>query len=113
MPTRPSSTPASRFLQLLLVVVIACAVPGVRCSDRRFPHLDRVRELHRREGSSSAEQEAAARGLLARLLPSHSTSFEFRVISTVCVLCCLGIVGSVCDVVMLNASDVRCRFGVA
>ncbi|CAD6261970.1 unnamed protein product [Miscanthus lutarioriparius] len=82
MPTRPSSTPASRFLQLLLVVVIACAVPGVRCSDRRFPHLDRVRELHRREGSSSAEQEAAARGLLARLLPSHSTSFEFRVIST-------------------------------
>ncbi|KAG0527829.1 hypothetical protein BDA96_06G266800 [Sorghum bicolor] len=82
MPTRPSSTPASRFLQLFLVVVIACAVPGVRCSDRRFPHLDRVRKLHRREGSSSAEQEAAARGLLARLLPSHSTSFEFRVIST-------------------------------
>ncbi|ONM12890.1 Alpha-N-acetylglucosaminidase [Zea mays] len=77
----------SRFLQLLLVVVIACAVPGVRCSDRRFPHLDRVRELQRREGSSSAEQEAAARGLLARLLPSHSTSFEFRVISTSTELC--------------------------
>lgn len=97
----------------MLVVVIACTVPGVRCFDRRFPHLDRVRELHRREGSSSAEQEAAARGLLARLLPSHSTSFEFRVISTVRVFCCLGIVGSVCDVVMLNASDVRCCFGVA
>ncbi|PWZ41645.1 Alpha-N-acetylglucosaminidase [Zea mays] len=77
----------SRFLQLLLVVVIACAVPGVRCSDRRFPHLDRVRELQRREGSSSAEQEAAARGLLARFLPSHSTSFEFRVISISTELC--------------------------
>ncbi|OEL29722.1 Alpha-N-acetylglucosaminidase [Dichanthelium oligosanthes] len=79
---RLSSTPDSRFLPLLLFVVIACAVPGVRCSGRRFPHLDRVRELHRREGSSSAEQEAAARGLLERLLPSHSASFEFRVIST-------------------------------
>ncbi|RCV35752.1 hypothetical protein SETIT_7G265200v2 [Setaria italica] len=78
---RPSSGPASRFLTLLLVVVIACAVPRVRCSDRRFPHLDRVRELHRREGSSSAEQEAAARGLLERILPSHSASFEFRIIS--------------------------------
>ncbi|CAL5029630.1 unnamed protein product [Urochloa decumbens] len=79
---RPSSTLASRFLSLLLVAVIASAVPGVRCSDRRFPHLDRVRELHRQEGSSSAEQEAAARGLLERLLPSHSASFDFRTIST-------------------------------
>ncbi|WVZ87458.1 hypothetical protein U9M48_034093 [Paspalum notatum var. saurae] len=78
----PTSTPAPRSLSILLIVVIACAVSGVRCSDGRFPHLDRVRELHRREGSSPAEQEAAARGLLSRLLPSHSTSFEFRVIST-------------------------------
>jgi alpha-N-acetylglucosaminidase len=87
---RPSSGPASGFLKLLLVVVIACAVPRVRCSDQRFPHLDRVRGLHRREGSSSAEQEAAARGLLKRILPSHSASFEFRVISTVRVLRCSG-----------------------
>nr|CAB3488496.1 unnamed protein product [Digitaria exilis] len=80
---RPSSSPASRLLPLLqLAVVIAGTVPGVRCSDRRFPHLDRVRELHRREGSSPAEQEAAARGLLQRILPSHSASFEFRIIST-------------------------------
>jgi len=76
------------LLTLLLFVVIACAVPEARCSDRRFPHLDRVRELHRREGSSSAEQEAAARGLLERLLPSHSASFEFRVISKVRALRC-------------------------
>ncbi|KAF8660246.1 hypothetical protein HU200_057812 [Digitaria exilis] len=80
---RPSSSPASRLLPLLLAILIAGAVPGVRCSDRRFPHLDRVRELHRREGSSPAEQEAAARGLLQRILPSHSASFEFRIISTV------------------------------
>nr|CAB3485986.1 unnamed protein product [Digitaria exilis] len=79
---RPSSSPASRLLPLLLAILIAGAVPGVRCSDRRFPHLDRVRELHRREGSSPAEQEAAARGLLQRILPSHSASFEFRIIST-------------------------------
>ncbi|CAD6259287.1 unnamed protein product [Miscanthus lutarioriparius] len=104
MPTRPSSTPASRFLQLLLVIVITCAVPGVRCSDRRFPHLDRVRELQRREGSSSAEQEAAARGLLARLLPSHSTSFEFRVISTVIKRC-------ECTKQMLGVSGVEISAG--
>ncbi|KAL6651905.1 hypothetical protein ACP70R_010830 [Stipagrostis hirtigluma subsp. patula] len=80
MPPLPH--PAPRFLPLLLLVVIACATSGARCSDRRFPHLDRLRELHHRERRPAAEQEAAARGLLERLLPSHSASFEFRVIST-------------------------------
>lgn len=75
----PSSSPAPRFL--LLVVVLACASVEVTCSDRRFPHLDRLSELHRRERRPPAEQMDAARGLLARLLPSHSASFEFRVIS--------------------------------
>uniref|UniRef100_A0A0D9WAE7 Alpha-N-acetylglucosaminidase n=1 Tax=Leersia perrieri TaxID=77586 RepID=A0A0D9WAE7_9ORYZ len=77
---------APRFHRvILLLVALACAAASeVGCSDddRRFPHLDRVRELHRREGGPAAEQEAAARGLLARLLPSHSGSFDFRVIST-------------------------------
>lgn len=76
--------PAPRLLRvLLLLVALACATSGVGCSDPRFPHLGRVRELHRGEGRPAAEQEAAARGLLALLLPSHSGSFDFRVISAV------------------------------
>ncbi|XP_062226954.1 alpha-N-acetylglucosaminidase-like [Phragmites australis] len=74
-------SPSPRVLPLLLVVVIACAASEVRCSDGRFPHLERLRELHRRGSSPPTEQEAAARGLLERLLPSHSASFEFRIIS--------------------------------
>jgi alpha-N-acetylglucosaminidase len=81
----PPSSPTPRFL--LLVAVIACAVSGVSCSGPRFAHLDRVRELQHRERRPPAEQVDAAAGLLARLLPSHSASFEFRVIPTVRVFC--------------------------
>ncbi|TVU16373.1 hypothetical protein EJB05_39932 [Eragrostis curvula] len=76
-----SASPAPRVFRILLAVVIASAAWEVARANRRFPHLGRLRELHRRESSPAAEQEAAARGLLERLLPSHSASFEFRVIS--------------------------------
>jgi alpha-N-acetylglucosaminidase len=84
-----SSTPRI----LLLAVVLACAASRVSCSGPRFAHLDRVRELQHGERPPPAEQVDAAAGLLARLLPSHSASFEFRVISTVRALCFSGILG--------------------
>jgi alpha-N-acetylglucosaminidase len=80
----PPSSLALRFL--LLALALSCAASGASCSGQRFAHLDRVRELHRRERRPPAEQVDAAVGLLARLLPSHSASFEFGIISTVRVL---------------------------
>ncbi|OAY83861.1 Alpha-N-acetylglucosaminidase [Ananas comosus] len=43
--------------------------------------LSRVLEIHEREREPASVQEEAVRGLLDRLLPSHSSSFEFKIVS--------------------------------
>ncbi|KAJ0965488.1 hypothetical protein J5N97_026626 [Dioscorea zingiberensis] len=43
-------------------------------------HLSHLLETHERERPPASVQEAAARGVLSRLLPSHSSSFDFQII---------------------------------
>ncbi|XP_042376308.1 alpha-N-acetylglucosaminidase-like [Zingiber officinale] len=43
--------------------------------------LARLLDIQRREQSPPSVQLAAARGLLARLLPSHISSFDFEIVS--------------------------------
>ncbi|EEF52063.1 alpha-N-acetylglucosaminidase [Ricinus communis] len=44
-------------------------------------YISRLLEIQERERASPSVQLAAARGVLHRLLPSHSSAFEFRIIS--------------------------------
>lgn len=48
-----------------------------------FKYISRLLEVQDRERASPSVQVAAAYGLLHRLLPSHSSAFEFRIISKV------------------------------
>jgi alpha-N-acetylglucosaminidase len=43
--------------------------------------ISRTLQIQHRERSPPSVQEAAARSVLLRLLPSHSDSFHFRIIS--------------------------------
>ncbi|KAJ4791850.1 Alpha-N-acetylglucosaminidase [Rhynchospora pubera] len=45
------------------------------------PDLSCLYETHERERSPASVQETAVHGLLMRLLPSHASSFQFRIIS--------------------------------
>ena len=46
-------------------------------------YISRILEIQDRERAPPAVQVAAARGVLRRLLPSHSSSFHFEIVSKV------------------------------
>ncbi|XP_039131120.1 alpha-N-acetylglucosaminidase-like [Dioscorea cayenensis subsp. rotundata] len=71
-----ASTPTSLLLSLLFsALCLVHSSPLIH-----FSHLSHLLDVHERERPSASVQEAAARGLLNRLLPSHSSSFDFQVI---------------------------------
>ncbi|KAG9449509.1 hypothetical protein H6P81_009474 [Aristolochia fimbriata] len=53
---------------------------SLSCGTETF-HLSRIVEIHERERASHSVQITAARGALHRLLPEHSSSFEFEIVS--------------------------------
>ncbi|XP_068641761.1 alpha-N-acetylglucosaminidase-like isoform X2 [Aristolochia californica] len=50
-------------------------------SETEASHLSRILEIHEREHAYPSVQIAAAHGVLHRLLPAHSSSFEFEIVS--------------------------------
>ncbi|XP_064993348.1 alpha-N-acetylglucosaminidase [Musa acuminata AAA Group] len=67
------------FLSLLFLVFLLPWAAG--SSPLELSHLYRVLHVQERERLPPAVQVAAARGLLARLLPFHVSSFEFEIVS--------------------------------
>ncbi|XP_072977763.1 alpha-N-acetylglucosaminidase-like [Typha angustifolia] len=67
--------------RLLFLLLFCFALWMAGSSPIEFFHISRVLEIQERERETASVQETAARGLLDRLLPSHSSSFEFEIIS--------------------------------
>ncbi|CAN1317483.1 NAGLU [Linum perenne] len=63
---------------LLLLRIFPC---GQSVSTLGVGSISRILEIQDRERAPASLQVAAARGVLRRLLPSHSSSFEFRIVS--------------------------------
>eukprot|EP00268_Persea_americana_P003409 TRINITY_DN11036_c0_g1_i2.p1 TRINITY_DN11036_c0_g1~~TRINITY_DN11036_c0_g1_i2.p1 ORF type:complete len:807 (+),score=156.57 TRINITY_DN11036_c0_g1_i2:225-2645(+) len=64
------------FLQFFFIFLALAQNPGLEGS-----HLSRIFDILDREASPPSVQEGAARGVLARLLPSHLSSFDFKIVS--------------------------------
>ncbi|XP_077237893.1 alpha-N-acetylglucosaminidase-like [Tasmannia lanceolata] len=69
----------SSFFFFLFLLCYVSFIP--HSSAIEFSHLSRLIEIQDREGASPSVQEAAARGLLRRLLPSHLSCFDFKIVS--------------------------------
>ncbi|KAJ6793122.1 putative alpha-N-acetylglucosaminidase [Iris pallida] len=67
---------ATRTLLTLLFLLRLCSSSPIESS-----HLSRLLDIHERDRPLPSVQEAAARGVLGRLLPSHLSSFDFRIVS--------------------------------
>ncbi|KAJ0965515.1 hypothetical protein J5N97_026653 [Dioscorea zingiberensis] len=68
-------------IALLLFLLFFSAPPLAHPSPlTHHSHLSHLLETHERERPPASVQEAAARGVLSRLLPSHSSSFDFQII---------------------------------
>ena len=65
-----------KFLILVLAVLLPVALSKNEAIEALLQRLDSKR-------SSPSVQEAAARGVLRRLLPTHLSSFEFKIVSKV------------------------------
>ncbi|KAM1295527.1 hypothetical protein FF1_015469 [Malus domestica] len=71
----PTFSPAFTILLTILFLDLAySSTVGVR-------HISRLLEIQDREKAPPHVQVAAARGVLRRLLPSHSSSFDFQIVS--------------------------------
>ncbi|CAN1133086.1 hypothetical protein LINPERHAP1_LOCUS14155 [Linum perenne] len=68
---------------LLLLRIFPC---GQSVSTLGVGSISRILEIQDRERAPASLQVAAARGVLRRLLPSHSSSFEFRIVSKILLL---------------------------
>lgn len=62
------------FLIFIFSIPSSTAATGVNA-------ISRLIEIQDRERATPSVQEAAARGVLLRLLPSQSSSFQFRIVS--------------------------------
>ncbi|CAM8912675.1 unnamed protein product [Rhodiola kirilowii] len=65
----------------VLFLVVVTIISAAHCSTIGVEYVSRLLEIQDRERAPAAVQVAAARGVLERLLPSHSASFEFRIVS--------------------------------
>ncbi|KAM0943189.1 putative alpha-N-acetylglucosaminidase [Dioscorea sansibarensis] len=72
-----ASTPTPFLLSLLFFSAL-CLVQS--SPPIHFSHLSHLLDVHERERPSALVQEAAARGVLSRLLRSHNSSFDFQII---------------------------------
>ena len=77
-PTMDSQLPAIIFLTLVL-----CTFSFARSSTIGVGYISRILEIQDRERAPPSVQVAAARAVLRRLLPSHSSSFDFQIVSKV------------------------------
>ncbi|KAL5813955.1 hypothetical protein ACOSQ4_024596 [Xanthoceras sorbifolium] len=68
-----------RSISLLFVALSVLSL--AQSSTIGVQYISRLLEIHDRERAPPSVQVAAAYGLLQRLLPSHSSAFEFRIIS--------------------------------
>lgn len=67
----------------LVFVLTLCSCLLALSSTIGVDSISRLLEIQDRERAPPSVQEAATRGVLLRLLPSHSSSFEFRIVSKV------------------------------
>ncbi|KAK1268870.1 hypothetical protein QJS04_geneDACA006846 [Acorus gramineus] len=70
-----------RVLSALVYFLLCHGFSAVRSSPFQDPRFSRILDIHERESTPASVQEAAARGVLSRLLPSHSSSFAFHIVS--------------------------------
>ncbi|KAK4264283.1 hypothetical protein QN277_025485 [Acacia crassicarpa] len=66
---------------LLFVFTFCSFVSSALSSTVGVDSISRLLEIQDREKAPASVQEAAARAVLHRLLPSHSSSFDFRIVS--------------------------------
>ncbi|KAJ4850060.1 hypothetical protein Tsubulata_034420 [Turnera subulata] len=76
----PPPLPAAAVLLLLLTLSVLLPSPA-RSSTIGVEYISRLLEIQERERAPPSVQVAAARGVLRRLLPSHSSAFELRIVS--------------------------------
>ncbi|KAI4336090.1 hypothetical protein L6164_014662 [Bauhinia variegata] len=72
---------AAPFPAIFLAFILTVCCYMARSSTIGVDSISRLLEIQDRERAPPSVQEAAARGVLLRLLPSHSSSFDFRIIS--------------------------------
>ena len=90
----PLSEPISMKLPFPAIFLIFIFFLPSSTTGAGIDTIFRLIRIQDRERAPPSVQEAAARGVLLRLLPSHSSSFEFRILSKVslffyCYCCCL------------------------
>lgn len=66
---------------LIFLFVSINGVPLAESSTLGVGYISRLLEIQDRERASPSVQVAAAHAALNRLIPSHSSSFQFRIIS--------------------------------
>ncbi|KAK2388700.1 hypothetical protein QL285_062352 [Trifolium repens] len=73
---------SSLFISLIFIfsLLISSSKPTLS-STLGVDAISRTLQIQHRQRSPPSVQEAAARSLLSRLLPSHSSSFHFRILS--------------------------------
>lgn len=71
--------------KLLLMLLVIFFFPIVRPSSIGVHYISKLLQLQDRERAPPHVQVAAARRALLRLLPSHSSSFDFQITSKVCI----------------------------
>ncbi|CAL1367819.1 unnamed protein product [Linum trigynum] len=82
MATSPSSQPPLRLLlPAISVLLLSCIFSSSESATVGVGSISRLLETQDRERAPPSVQVAAARGVLRRLLPSHSSSFDFRIVS--------------------------------
>ncbi|KAL4185257.1 hypothetical protein AMTRI_Chr10g4990 [Amborella trichopoda] len=65
----------------LYAIFLLCVCVMAALALAEIPQMEHIFEVIERERPRPAVQEAAARGVLSRLLPSHSESFKFEIVS--------------------------------
>ncbi|XP_052182621.1 alpha-N-acetylglucosaminidase-like isoform X2 [Diospyros lotus] len=77
-----SSSPASSSYGFFFFIVLSlCSLSLTRSSTIGVEYISRLLEIQDQERAPPSVQVAAARGVLRRLIPSHSSSFDFRIVS--------------------------------
>lgn len=70
-----------KTVRLLLLLLLVCILYLINVEGGGMVHLEGLLNKLDEERAPASVQEAAARGVLQRLLPSHSSSFHFEIVS--------------------------------
>jgi hypothetical protein len=70
-------------VRLLLLLLLVCIFYLINVEGGGMVHLEGLLNKLDEERAPASVQEAAARGVLQRLLPLHSSSFHFEIVSKV------------------------------